>query len=321
MFSLFCGPTKSRTERRRNRHKRNGSFLSSAGSSIDSNKSSGSENSSCYRYSSPLVGRSSIKQTPDILIGGAVRGGDRNRRNCVKSSLGISLSAPATHCLTASLSSRSALDLRDTSSNCTNNGYSRSVYRVDSNISSNLGATSEDTSYYDDNCSTSNLSVIDRINRLTGTLDTTVGGSSSSQSPSIFHNKYRQATSTTRRPKSMMTSSFKNMTTSADEEKCPLKRAHSTRFKGGGGGAETTIHEHEEDEMEMDVEKNHNCEANSNFFERLQLFGFHNNNDANSNEIKCKLRRTRSGVSSRSTRRSIGSTTNLSAVEKLSVSV
>jgi len=76
-----------------------------------------------------------------------------------------------------------------------------------------------------------------------------------------------------------------------ENNKSPLKRAHSVRFK-------------------IDHRQSDENESTDNIFEKLLV----------DTETKCKLRRTRSGVSNRSTRRNFGSTTNLSAVEKLSVS-
>jgi len=93
------------------------------------------------------------------------------------------------------------------------------------------------------------------------------------------------------RPKSMF-SSTKTLNVEDENNKSPLKRAHSVRFKI---------------DHRQSVYEN---ESTDNIFEKLLV----------DTETKCKLRRTRSGVSNRSTRRNFGSTTNLSAVEKLSVS-
>ena len=135
------------------------------------------------------------------------------------------------------------------------------VIRTESNLSN----------FYSDECgSSSNLSVIERINKLTNP-----------------------------RPKSMMSST---KTLYASDEKCPLKRSHSVRFKTE---KRLSFIEDERDEG-----------STMNIFEKLLLIG----ETRDTPETKCKLRRTRSGVSTRSTRRNFGSTTNLSAVEKLSVS-
>ena len=119
------------------------------------------------------------------------------------------------------------------------------------------------SSIHSEYSSSTNLSVIERINDLTKK----------------------------ERPKSMF-SSTKTLNVEDENNKSPLKRAHSVRFK-------------------TNCQQNlYNEESTDNIFEKLLV----------DTETKCKLRRTRSGVSNRSTRRNYGSTTNLSAVEKLSVS-
>ena len=277
MFSLFCGPSKSRGRRK----KRNSDSFTSQCSAPSS------DGSSCYHspYRGGSHGYTNKAKNGGFSSSRSVMNTPLSSRSTLDLNRFVSDANPSS-VVNTPLSSRSTLDL--------NSNHLRTVFRSNSNFSSNVCSDE-----YDDIGSTSNLSVIDRINKLTG----------NNRSNSRFR----------RRPKSMMTSSFKNPTNSAAAEKSPLKRAHSARFKAGA-----TIHE---DKMfEEEEEEDEEGESTFNIFDKLLLLDFNNKNNYNNNlgaETKCKLRRTRSGVSSRSsaTRRSLGSTTNLSAVEKLCVSL
>ena len=296
MLSLFCGPSKSRRGRRKKKN-------SNSFSSQCSEHSSDSENSSSYH--TPY-----LEKEPRSGVG--FHSSKNNNNNNNKSLGTVSKESVA-------LSSHSVLDLKDflTKSNsyplCVGNNSTRlstiqSTLDLNDNnnrVGSNVFQSSDE---YEDIGSISNLSIIDRINKLTGMH--------------ISHN--RSNSRFRRRPKSMMTSSFKNLTSSAGTDygdRLPLKRAHSARFKGA------TIHE-DEVFKEINEENDEDKGSTLNIIDQLLLHDYHskaNNNISTTSGVvstRCKLRRTRSGVSNCSsvTRRSLGSNTNLSAVERLSVS-
>lgn len=279
MFSLFCGPSKSRHRKKSN------SFTSQC-----SVHSSDSETSSCYH--SPH-----LEKEPRS----GVNCHSKNSNNKTKSCETVSKESVVNP---ASLSSQSVLDLKDflTKSNpvgVENNSTqlsTRSILDLHDNKITNGGNVFQLSDEYEDIGSTSNLSIIDRINKLTGNH---INHTKNSRNNSRFRS----------RPKSM-TSSFKNLTSSAAGDRSPLKRTHSVRFKGA------TIREDKIFE-EIDEEDE---ESTFNIFDKLLFLDYNNNNKLGVVGTKCKLRRTRSGVSSSSSRRSLGSATNLSAVEKLSVS-
>lgn len=300
MFSLFCGPSKSRRGRRKKRN-------SNSFSSHHSVHSSDSE-SSCYH--SPY-----LEKEPRSGVGCHSNSNNNNNNNYTESRGTVSESSSVVNHI--GLSSQSVLDLKDfltksnpvggVGNNTTRLSTTRSILDLHDNNNRVGGSVFRSSDEYEDIGSTSNLSIIERINKLTGNH--------------INHNKTKNRSNGhfRRRPKSMMTSSFKNLTSSSGD-RSPLKRAHSVRFRGA------TIREDEIFE-EIDEQDYTEQESPLNNFDKFLIFDYNskNNNHHNPSVLgtRSKLRRTRSGVSSCSsvTRRSSGSTTNLSAVEKLSVSI
>lgn len=292
MFSLFCGPSKSRRGRRKKRN-------SNSFSSHHSVHSSDSE-SSCYH--SPY-----LEKEPRSGVGCHSNSNNNNNNNTESRGTVSESSSVVNH---IGLSSQSVLDLKDfltksnpvggVGNNTAQLSTTRSTLDLHENNNRVGGSVFRSSDEYEDIGSTSNLSIIERINKLTDSH--------------INHNKSNSRFR--RRPKSMLTSSFKNLTSSSGD-RSPLKRAHSVRFRGA------TIREDEIFE-EIDEQDYTEQESPLNNFDKFLIFDYDSkNHNPSVLGTRSKLRRTRSGVSSCSsvTRRSSGSTTNLSAVEKLSVSI